>query len=299
MQIENPKALTSDVRCALCSSPILGHLHREDEEEALFCCKGCLVVHQILKAQGALERYLDHPVYRQAVQSGLISNPHLQDSKTQENIPEEDFQKFHLLIQNMWCPSCAQVIHLILTREKGIRQCVVDYSTDLASIEFTPRLISKEKILFLIRKLGYEPQFLQDARQKAVSSSLMLRFIVAAFFSLNVMMFAYPIYATYFDRGDGEGYAKLFAWLSLGGALPVLLYSGWPIWKRSFTGLKVGIWGMEALVFIGVAAATGLSLLSFFAAALMFILIPSLLSFSLFYWEKSLNRGLNFRLKTH
>lgn len=253
--------------CTLCSSPLNAVSHRDDDEggEALFCCHGCQVVYQILKAQDSLKGYHDHPVYRQALQSGLISNPHLHVSKSEEQkIPDEDFQKFHIAIQNMWCPSCAQLIHLILKRENGVRQCVVDYSTDLAAIEFTPRLITKDKIVRIIRQLGYEPQFLQDARQQAVSRSLLLRFIVAAFFSLNVMMFAYPIYATYFEGGDAEGYAHLFAWLSLGGALPVISYSAWPIWRRFWNGLKVGIWGMEALVFIGTAAAMGLSLFELF-----------------------------------
>jgi heavy metal translocating P-type ATPase len=238
------------------------HCHRaEEEEEIVFCCKGCQVVYHILKAQGALEHFQEHPVYRQALKAGLITNPYLQSSKhEEEKIPEEDFQKLHLIIQHMWCPSCAQVIHLILLREKGVRQCVVDYSTDLASIEYTPRLISKEKILRIIQNLGYSPQFLDDPRQQAISRAFMLQFIVAAFFSLNVMMFAYPIYATYFDGGDSEGYAGLFAWLSLAGALPVIFYSGWPIWRRCYSGLKVGLWGMEALVFMGVTAATGLSL---------------------------------------
>lgn len=257
--------LKTNLACTLCHSLISAQQHQIEEEEAIFCCKGCQIVYQILKTQNALANFKEHPVYQQALHAGLITNSELQFPKDEEKkIPEEDFQRLHLTIQNMWCPSCAQVIHLILLREKGIRQCVVDYSTDLASIEFTPRLISKEKILRVIRQLGYQPHFLQDPRQKAISHSLMLRFIVAAFFSLNVMMFAYPIYATYFDKGDGEEYAKLFAWLSLMGSLPVLLYSAWPIWRRCYTGLKVGIWGMEALVSLGVAAATGLSLYELF-----------------------------------
>jgi len=234
-------------------------------EDLVFCCKGCQLVYHILQAQHALENFQEHPVYRQAWQAGLITNSNLQFPKDEErNIPQEDFYKLHLTIQNMWCPSCAQVIHLILLKEKGILECIVDYSTDLASIEYTPRFISKEKILRLISQLGYHPCSLQDRRQEAVSRTLWLRFIIAAFFSLNVMMFAYPIYATYFDKGDGEDYAKLFAWLSLGGSLPVLLYSGWPIWRRCYIGLKVGIWGMEALVFMGVAAAILLSLYELF-----------------------------------
>lgn len=250
--------------CALCQSPLSTQTYRtldtEEAEDEIFCCTGCQVVYQILKTQHALDRFQEHPVFRQALQAGLITNPNLKFSKQEEaQVPEEDFHKVHLTIQDMWCPSCAQVIHLILMQEKGIRQCVVDYSTDLACIEYTPRLISKEKIIRRIEALGYHPHSLQDPRQQAISRSLLLRFIVAAFFALNVMMFAYPIYATYFD-GDSEGYAPLFAWLSLAGSLPVLFYSAWPIWRRCWTAWRVGIWGMETLVFLGVAAATGLSL---------------------------------------
>ncbi len=247
--------------CALCQSPLATQSYcAPDSEEEHFCCTGCQVVYQILKTQNALEQFHEHPVFRQALQAGLITNPHLHFSKQEEaQIPEEDFHKLHLTIQEMWCPSCAQVIHLILMQEKGIRHCVVDYSTDLACIDYTPRLISKDKIIRRIREIGYQPQSLQDPRQQAISRSLLLRFIVAAFFALNVMMFAYPIYATYFD-GDTEGYAMLFAWLSLAGSLPVLCYSAWPIWRRCWTAWQVGIWGMETLVCLGVAAATGLSL---------------------------------------
>lgn len=261
MQIENPLRNDSraSVLCTLCGSSIGGLLHRSNEEEGVFCCKGCQVVYQILEVQGALDSYLDHPVYRQALQSGLISNPSLLSANRTDTFSEDEIQKFHLTIQNMWCPSCAQVIHLIMMREKGVQECVVDYCTDLASIAFDPRQISKETIISLIRRLGYDPQFLHDPRQKSISRSLVLRFIVAAFFSLNVMMFSYPIYATYFDGGDAEGYALMFAWLSLGGALPVLFYSGWPIWRRCATGLRVGVWGMEFLVSMGVVAAAGLS----------------------------------------
>lgn len=253
------------MECVLCRNTVGGSQSSLSDEENVFCCKGCQVVYRILEAQGGVGDFQNHPIYQQALKGGLIANPALAFPKDEEaKIPEDDFLKLHLSIQNMWCPSCAQVIHLMLMREKGVRSVIVDYSTDLASIEFTPRLISKEKVLEVIEKLGYRPDFLQDPRQKSVDRSLMLRLIVAAFFSLNVMMFAYPIYATYFDKGDGEGYAMLFAWLSLAGSLPVLLYSGWPIWRRCYTGIKVGIWGMETLVTMGVAAATALSLYELF-----------------------------------
>ena len=262
--MQTEKLYVKGSACALCGSLLPAFHHRDEGEEAVFCCKGCQIVYQILKAQGALENYQKHPVYQQALQSGLISNPHLQPLHTTAEIPEADFQKLHLSISNLWCPSCAKVIHFILMREKGVRACLVDYSTDLASIEFTPRFISKDKILTLIKKMGYEPCDVRDATQQRIARSLLLRLIIAAFFSLNVMMFAYPIYATYWDGGDAEGYTKLFAWFSLLGSLPVVSYCAWPIWKKCWTALKIGLCGMETLVLLGVSAATALSLFELF-----------------------------------
>lgn len=248
---------THSLECALCHAAIKHAVYRD--QERIFCCAGCQAVHQIILTQGALDNFQEHPVFKQAVRSGLISNPDLVETDKNEGLAREEIQKLHLEIQEMWCPSCAKVIRLILMREKGIQHCAVDYSTDLASIEYAPRYISKEKIMKFIQQLGYCPIPLQDPRQSAISRSLSLRFIVAAFFSLNVMMLAYPIYASYF-HSEKEGYTELFAWLSLAGSLPVLLYSAWPIWRRFFIGLRVGIWGMEALVLLGVLAATGLSI---------------------------------------
>jgi heavy metal translocating P-type ATPase len=247
--------------CVLCQTPVALKKSYRDQDN-VFCCAGCQAVYQILFTKQALENYKTHPLFQQALKSGLIANPLLLEevrlSQEMEST-EEEVQKLHLEIQDMWCPSCAMVIRLILLREKGIRKCAVDYATDLASIEYCPQLISSDRILRIIKKLGYSPSFLQDPRQEKVSRSLSLRFTIGAFFSVNIMMFAYPIYASYF-YDDMEGYPELFGWLSLLGSIPVLTYSGWPIWRRFYTALRVGIWGMEALVFIGVLAATGLSI---------------------------------------
>ena len=246
--------------CTLCESPVLPTKCFRDQDH-LFCCAGCQAVHQILQAKKALDNFREHPLFQQAVKSGLISNPELLEQLREQanEDPHREILKLHIEVQEMWCPSCALLIKLILLREKGVRRCLVDYTTDLASIEFDPQLITKERIYKTIEKLGYRPCSLQDPRGLTVNRSLFLRFIVAAFFAANIMMFAYPIYASYF-HDEMQGYPELFAWLSLFGSLPVLTYSAWPIWRRFFIGLRVGIWGMEALVFLGVAAATGLSL---------------------------------------
>lgn len=251
-------SLSSATLCALCSIHLPSHPIL-DQGNA-FCCRGCHAVFNILKTKNQLDSFQEHPIFLQAMKSGLISNPALieQIQRQRAEIIEGEREKLHLEVGEMWCPSCAEIIRLMILRERGVINCVVDYTTDLASIEFSPRHLSKDQIFAIISQLGYAPQSLNCSDRKAVSFGLYLRFIIAAFCSLNIMMLAYPLYATYFYY-DGEGYGNLFAWLSLLVALPVVTYCAWPIWRRFLTSLQVGLFGMEILITIGVLASFALS----------------------------------------
>lgn len=244
--------------CALCSIKLPNQPIIDGSNS--FCCNGCHAVFNILSSKQQLDNYQQHPLFLQALRSGIISNPALLEEakRHQPDLTNEPSEKLYLEVGEMWCPSCSEIIRLMLLKEKGIRHCVVDYATDLASIEFSPRYVSKEKIYSIIKNLGYRADPLQSPEKRKVSLSLYLRFIVAAFCSLNIMMFAYPLYATYFDY-DSEGYGNLFAWLSFLAILPVIFYSAWPIFRRFITSLKVGIFGMETLVVIGICAAFAIS----------------------------------------
>jgi heavy metal translocating P-type ATPase len=166
----------------------------------------------------------------------------------------------------MWCTSCAELIKLILLRHKGVKGCIVDYATDLASIEFYPQLISKEDINNLIQSLGYLPKELSSGFNPTLPKALYWRFLLAAFCALNVMMFAYPLYAIYFSF-EMEGVGNLFTYLSFIFAIPVITYCAYPIFQRCYHGLKQGIIGMEALVALGALAAFILSTYQLYQAS--------------------------------
>lgn len=244
-------------QCSLCSQKIVFHTIREGD--LAFCCHGCHAVFRILSTKNQLDRFQESAVFKQAVRSGLISNPALLDQIRNKKFDNDrELEKLHLEIAEMWCPSCAEVIQLVLLQEKGVHHCVVDYATDVASISFSLRDISREQVIQLIRALGYRPEPL-GAVGKAISTSLALRFAVAAFCAVNVMMFAYPIYASFF-YGDPQGYNSMLAWISFAMTIPVVSYCAWPIWRRCFTSIALGLFGMETLVLLGVASALGLSL---------------------------------------
>lgn len=245
--------------CSLCSIELPRHPIIEGDNA--FCCSGCHSVFSILSTKNELDNFQQHPLFKQAIHAGLISNPALLDSIRRNRVEVTDAEKerIHLEIGEMWCPACAEIIRLLLLQQKGVLNCVVDYSTDLAAVEFSPRHIGRKQIESLIQSFGYQTHGLQDPIKKAVSFDLYLRFIIAAFFSLNIMMLSYPLYATYFDFED-QGFGKLFAWISFAASLPVIGYSGWPIFRRFFFSLQAGLFGMETLVVIGVSSAFLLSL---------------------------------------
>lgn len=246
--------------CSLCAltvkkSPIC-------EDSFSFCCHGCAAVYRILKSMGELSSPSEHPIFKNAVKAGIISNPFLlEEIKNKENIAEEESIHYRPVIEDMWCPSCAEVIKWILLKEKGITFCLIDYFTDLASIKYCPRYISKDKINALITGLGYTPLSGENEGIKKVSFTLLARFTIAAFCTLNIMMFSYPIYASYFSA-DPEGYSYMLALLSFGASLPLVTYCLWPILRRFRSSLKIKILGMESLVVTGVLAAFSLSVMN-------------------------------------
>lgn len=264
---KNPENINSQSTNAVCNA--ICSLCQDDQisypiidGEHTFCCTGCHAVFNILSAKNELGDVKTNPVFLQALKSGLIANPKLLDEidRQKAEIVGEEREKLYLEIKEMWCPSCAEIIKLLLMNEKGVINCVVDYSTDLAAIEYSPRYLSKDKLMSIVNSFGYLAQALDAKDKRAVSKALTLRFAVASFCSLNVMMFAYPLYATYFSY-DGEEYGALFAWLSFFVSLPVVFYSGIPIWRKVLNSLRTGIFGMEILVFIGVFSALILSIL--------------------------------------
>lgn len=255
--------------CFLCAGapPASGAIFLEDQP---FCCHGCRTVYTILQARNVGGNYRENPLFIQAVLSGLIANPNLIAELEQRHkglieesggLQEQERERLHLEIGDMWCPSCCEVIRLVLLQTTGVVTCIVDYTTDMASVTFCPLRIGKEEIVKKIASLGYIPRLLTDPTQRQVHRTLWLRFVIAACAAINIMMLSYPLYAAHYS-GEAPGTTALFAGLSAALALPVVTWCAWPIYRRAFNALLVGLLGMEALVSIGVAAA---SLLSFYA----------------------------------
>lgn len=258
------KKAREKTKCSLCGLSL--NRHAINHEDKPFCCHGCQAVYQVLEAKGAsLENFDDNPVFKQALKHGLISNPDLLDSMQKKKVQSKRTEtlKLQLEIEQMWCFSCSKLIEYSLIQEAGVLKVFVDYTTDLAQIEYDPKMISSDEIKAFIAKLGYEPLELSDNEQKKIGLSLWLRFSIGAFCALNVMMASYPVYVNFF-RPESNGFPFLFAYLAAAFSVPVVTYSAYPIWKRLLKGLTYGLYGMEMLVGVAVFSAFTLSCYNLF-----------------------------------
>ncbi len=246
------------IKCALCSLPCANSPPALDELK--FCCTGCLTVYQILEKQGY----------------------HVKEESSPLKPLEGETHLLHLEVGGMWCPGCADAIEWVFQRMVGIKKCWVDYTCDLAKIEFYPTHLSKADIFQKFDALGYRASTL--FAQAPRSSRLMwIRFIVTTFCTLNLMMLAYPLYLEHFGFST-EGYETTVGWLSFALAVPLITYGAWPFWKRFKLSLQTGVFRMETLVLMGVSTAflySGIELLQGHYTAIYFDTMGMLLTFVL------------------
>jgi P-type Cu2+ transporter len=238
------------ISCDLCQIPLPRH-----PVEGRFCCHGCSTVYQILSSQGAISQGRSHPLFLRAVEAGIISNPDLlRELEEERDLPPEGVHKLHFEIGEMWCPSCAEVIRLILLRQNAIHRVAIDYATDLACVEYVARETTPDEFFAQIERLGYKPLRLEGIEERQTGRADLVRFGIAIFCYLNLMMLSTPVYVNLY-RAD----LTFLSRLSLLFALP-FVYCAWPILRRAVTGLRVGIVGMEALVALSVTTAFFFSL---------------------------------------
>ena len=238
----------STINCSLCEGSLTTSIVQEENKS--FCCAGCRAVYRILEAQGNLLEYRESSLYREALRSGLIA--HTADQQTPSSSEHNPHNiSWHMEVEGLWCPSCAEVIHLLLTQDPGMHRCFVDYSTDIANIVFDPMTTSKEKISQRLKKFGYHLKPLEEPSQE--SSKMLTQCGIAAFFSMNVMMFSYPVYASLLSQESF--YTPIFAWLAFFSLLPVYFYCGWALLKGGVVSTLLGALGMETLVVLGTGSA--------------------------------------------
>jgi heavy metal translocating P-type ATPase len=234
---------------------------------APFCCAGCENVYAILLESGVVasgQNFRDTALFQQSLRLGLISNSREEAAPIPESAETRE-AVYH--IRGMWCTSCGWLIEHALLRTRGVRSAEVLFASDLLKVRYCPQYLPPHRIVERVDSLGYRaseysgPSGAGDAERK----DLLLRTGIAAFLSMNAMMFSLVVYASYFEAITGFG--RYIPLVLMAIATPSVFYCAAPILRIAWAGVRMRMLRMESLLAMGIVTAYGYSVVLAFSGS--------------------------------
>jgi Cu+-exporting ATPase len=71
-------------------------------------------------------------------------------------MPTQTSERLKLRIVGLDCVSCSRVINRALESVKGVRKVGVSFMLDLVFVDYEPNVISREDIIGIVKKTGYD-----------------------------------------------------------------------------------------------------------------------------------------------
>jgi heavy metal translocating P-type ATPase len=220
-----------------------------------FCCAGCANVYRILEESGLLQGdFRSSELYQASLKMGLISNAAPSSAAPVPAGTERAESVYRL--SGLWCSSCGWLIEHALRKERGVISADVSFTSDLLRVSYYPQYLAGGRLISRIQALGYgaAPYTAATDPSEKQRRDLLLRTGIAAFLWMNVMLFSLVVYASYFEGISGWAHRAIPPILMVL-ATPAIFYSGRPILRTAFAGLRHGYLRMETLVATGILAA--------------------------------------------
>jgi heavy metal translocating P-type ATPase len=248
-----------------------------------FCCPGCRQVFAMLAAMSgspdpAAFRTTD--LFRRCRELGVIpagpnevaeavrtQHPEGSPPPADSGMPDETTLEIGFAVRGMWCPACAWLIEESLLRQPGVLEARCHFATDRLQCRYDPVRAAPADVVALLERLGYravEPGEAVAARERRGE---FVRFSVAAFLTMNVMMLSLALYTGFFAELTKADIRHL-SWPMLVMATVVLAYGGQPVRRRGWAGILGGAPGMESLIALGADAAWLFSLVNLLRGSL-------------------------------
>ncbi|MCX6166293.1 MAG: heavy metal translocating P-type ATPase [Ignavibacteriae bacterium] len=176
--------------------------------------------------------------------------------KKEDNKPE-NYEVAELDILGMSCVNCANSIKTYLVKVDGIYNVEVNFTSEMAGIEYNPYKISKEEIISDIRKMGYDVMEEEDEdefekvkkqqlslQRKKIITSLILAFIV-----IIISMSGHSEYLEFIQIPPDSSLVILFILSSV-----VVFWCGDKFHKGALQAIKNKSSDMNTLISMGVFA---------------------------------------------
>ncbi len=185
---------------------------------------------------------------------------YLDDPKLQQRLldfTDGKVSKVTLRIPAIHCIACVWLLENLFRLKPGIGRSRVNFGKREVAITYSPAAIRLSQLVTFLNSLGYEPQLTLDELDKRkidpARKSLWLRLGVAGFAFGNIMLFSLPGYLG-LDSVSQPVFRMLFGVLSLGLALPVVVFSAGDYWKSAFHSFRQRVLTLDVPIAVGLAA---------------------------------------------
>lgn len=258
--LEERQETAERTACYHCGEPCPDLAFRR--ESKIFCCQGCLVVHDLL-AESGLEQFYDlnrHPGVRIRQTARREQWAYLDDPALQQQLldfTDGKLSRVTLHVPAVHCLACVWLLENLFRLHPGIGRSQVNFPRREVSIAFAPAKAPLSEVVTLLASLGYEPRLtlgeLGKARAGSARTKQWLQVGIAGFAFGNVMLFSLPLYLG-LDSFSGPVFQRVFGWLSLLLTLPVLAYSASDYWRSAWVSVRRRSLTLDVPIALGLAA---------------------------------------------
>jgi Cu+-exporting ATPase len=203
-------------------------------------------VHELLAENGLQQFYTlnRHPGNRVRERPSADRFAYLNEPAVQQKLldyADDKLSRVTLHIPSIHCVACVWLLENLFRLHAGVGKSQVNFPKREVAVSFDPRKTSLGELAALLASIGYEPKFTLGTLEKtSVSGSRARQWLqlgIAGFAFGNIMLFALPVYIG-LDSFSGPMFARVFGYLSLVIALPVVVYSAADYWKSSWLSLR-------------------------------------------------------------
>jgi Cu+-exporting ATPase len=237
------------------------------EDGRPFCCHGCATVHGLLHASGLgrfyeLNSHPGSPIQRPArrEQFAFLDDPSVQGPLLDFSDGRTSRVTFH--IPAIHCVACVWLLENLFRLHPGIGGSRVNFGRRELAVAFDPAKLALSELVTLLASIGYEPRLTLGGVERDPAAParrrLHLQVGLAGFAFGNIMLFALPGYLG-MDSLSGPMFQRLFGWLSLALALPVLVFSAADYFRSAWLSFRQRVLTLDVPIALGLLAIYGQS----------------------------------------